>query len=280
MMRGTMISRGGFAVVLLASLVWGSAGGAFAQENVISLALQGNVEKNPYASDADVEAGAKIFRASCAICHGGDATGGRGPNLTRGTYRHGSSDRALFKNILTGIPRTGMPGIYRPDRDIWQAVTYIRSLSKNRKEIQLSGDPKRGRRLYLTRGSCSECHRINGEGGRLGPDLTNIGWIRSPEHLKTSLLKSSESVEDNYRTVRVATSDDIEVEGVLLNEDTYSIQLMDNLENLRSFMKSDVKTIVKPDVSLMPDFEGFFSPGELNDFVAYLYSLRGEGDES
>ena len=246
------------------------------QENVSSLTMQGAELTNLFTLDEDIEAGARVFRTSCALCHGGDATGGLGPDLTRGVFRHGSSDAALFRNVLTGIPGSDMVGVYRPDTEIWRVVSYVRSLSAGSEEVEVPGDPKAGERIYNSRGSCIDCHRVNGKGGRLGPDLSEVGWIRSPQHLETSLLQPSDFVAAAYRQVSVETKDGDFAFGRLLNEDMFSVQLMDDLENLRSFEKGDLASFSKPKESMMPAFGGFFNATEIQHLVAYLYSLKGD----
>ena len=253
-----------------------AAGVALGQENVSSLTMQGAELKNLFTSDEDIEAGARVFRTSCALCHGGDATGGLGPDLTHGVFRHGSSDAALFRNILTGIPGSDMVGVYRPDTEIWRVVSFVRSLSAGAEEVEVPGDPKAGERIYQSRGSCIDCHRVNGKGGRLGPDLSKVGWIRSPQHLEASLRRPSEFITAAYRQVSVATKDGEYAFGRLLNENTFSVQLMDDLENLRSFMKEDLASFSKPEESMMPAFDGFFNATEIQHLVAYLYSLKGD----
>ncbi len=254
-------------------LVTGVAGG---QENVFSLTMQGTEDANPFTSEADIEAGAQVFRTSCALCHGGDATGGLGPDLTRGVFRHGSSDAALFRNVLTGIPGSDMVGLYRPDTEIWRVVSYVRSLSAGAEEVEVPGDPKAGERIYKSRGSCVDCHRVNGKGGRLGPDLSEVGWIRSPQHLEASLRRPSEFIAPAFRQVSVETKEGDFAFGRLLNENTFSVQLMDDLENLRSFMKEDLVGFSKPEESMMPPFESYFNATEIQHLVAYLYSLKGD----
>lgn len=261
------------ALLLASSLLWADG---LAAQNVLSKALQDRVQENPHTTEADVEAGAKVFRRSCSLCHGADGTGGDGPDLTRGVFRHGSSDAALFRNVLTGIPNSGMGGIYQPDKSIWQVVSYVRSLSRGGGEEEVPGDPRRGRLLYMSRGSCSDCHRLNGSGGRIGPDLSDLGWRRAPAHIRASITDPAESVAADYRTVEVRTNDGGVVRGVLRNEDRYSIQLFDEFENLRSFRKTDLAVIDKPEESLMPPLSSFFRGRDLDDLVAYLYSLRPE----
>ena len=270
------ISRRGFlpaAVLLVSSLCWADG---LAAQNVLSRALQERIQENPHTTEADVEVGAKVFRRSCSLCHGADGTGGDGPDLTRGVFRHGGSDAALFRNILTGIPNTGMGGIYQPDKSIWQVVSYVRSLSRAGGEEEVPGDPRRGRMLYMSRGSCSDCHRLNGSGGRIGPDLSDLGWRRAPAHIRASIVDPAESIADDYRTVEVRTNSGGVVRGLLRNEDRYSIQLLDEFENLRSFQKTELAAVEKPEESLMPPLSSFFRGRDLDDLVAYLYSLRPE----
>src|SRR4029077_20376803 len=96
-------------------------------------------EKNPYAGDPKVaKLGEYQFRSNCAFCHGlGARGGGRGPDLTRAQKHHGNTDAEIFHNIHDGIGGTAMPaatnggiGVGMSDEEIWQVVTYIRSVEK------------------------------------------------------------------------------------------------------------------------------------------------------
>ena len=186
--------------------------------------------KNPRTTPADVAAGAKTFRSHCSPCHGMNAEGGRGPNLAAGRFFHGSSDAELLRNISNGIPETEMPGLfYSPDR-VWQVVAYIRSL--NAAAARVEGDPKRGEALFRSNG-CMKCHRIDGEGGRLGPDLSSIGQSRSPEHLRMSIVDPNADVRPRYWVVSFKDGGQ-EQKGFLMNEDTYTVQFIDMKEQLHS----------------------------------------------
>ena len=244
-----------------------------------SLAAQGGAMVNPHTSLEDIASGAEVFRRHCATCHGRNAEGFRGPDLTRGPFRHGQTDTALFRNILQGIPGTSMAGVYLADTQVWQVMSYIRSLGGDRERIAVPGDPVQGMRVFAEKGDCATCHRISGQGGRRGADLSAIGWLRSPEHLRAALLNPSETVEPNYRLVQVILKNGDVVEGIFLNEDTYSIQLMNETEELVSLSKAGVEQVLKPHMSLMPEYEGAFTSKELNDLVAYLYSLEGDPDD-
>src|SRR2546430_17021958 len=106
--------------------------------------------------------------------------GGRGPDLTRAQKRHGNSDEEIFRNVHDGIAGTAMPpataggiGVGMTDEEIWQAITYIRSVEK--KASGINGNPARGKELFYGMAACGTCHIVNGKGGRLGPELATAG---------------------------------------------------------------------------------------------------------
>lgn len=240
----------------------------------MTLSAQQEETENPYTSAEDIALGAEVFRIHCSSCHGGDGSGGKGPDLSRGQFRYGSSDAALYRTIRSGISESGMPRLGSPPERVWRVLAYVRSLSRSDREAAVPGDPVQGKRLYLEKGDCSRCHMIDGVGGRLGPDLSEIGWMRSTGHLSSSILDPNREVDRHYRSLRIVEKGGRVLNGVTLNEDTYSIQLMDLEENLHSLWKSDLEELRQEDTSWMPSYRGTFSDGELDDLVAFLYSLR------
>jgi cytochrome c oxidase cbb3-type subunit 3 len=230
--------------------------------------------QNPRTSPADIAAGAKTFRSHCSACHGLNAEGGRGPNLASGQFYRGSSDLDLLKNISDGIPDTEMPGLfYSPDR-VWQVVAYIRSLN-SAGTSKTRGDPARGAALMASKG-CLQCHRVNGRGGRLGPDLTLIGQARSPEHLRQSILDPNADVRPRYWLVTCSDNSGREYQGFLMNEDSYTIQFIGIDEQLHSLLKAELKQYKVEKLSKMPSFKDALTEEQLQDLVAYLLSLRSQ----
>jgi len=236
---------------------------------------QATVSRNPFTSPADISAGAKTFRSHCAPCHGVNGEGGRGPNLTTGVFFHGSSDVDLLNNISDGIAGTEMPGLfYSPDR-VWQIVAFIRSLNSGSETIPTAA-VARGAELFKSKG-CHQCHRINGEGGRMGPDLSDIGSTRSPEHLRTAVVDPNADVRQRYWVVSFKDASGKGEEGFLMNEDTYTVQFMDMHEHLRSISKSMIKDYKVEKISKMPSFRDSLNTNELEQLIAYLSSLRPKG---
>jgi len=231
---------------------------------------------NPRTSPEDVAAGAKTFRSHCATCHGIRGEGGLGPALASGRFFHGSTDDALLRNISNGIPGTEMPGLfYSPDR-VWQIVAFIRSLNQNARR-EVPGDIAAGSALFQSKG-CVRCHRVQGEGGRLGPDLSSIGKSRSPENLRDSIVNPDAVVQARYWVFEGAAKDGTTYAGFLLNEDSYTVQILDFQEQLRSINKSALSSYKVRKDSRMPSFGKTLNDGQITDLVAYLSSLRPKGD--
>src|ERR1700758_583701 len=113
-------------------------------------------DRNPFARDPKAaKAGESEFRINCALCHGlGARGGGRGPDPTRAPKKHVHSDSEMFQVISNGIPGTAMPangtngqGVGMTDEEIWQIITYIRSVEV-KGPAKLAGDPARGRQVF------------------------------------------------------------------------------------------------------------------------------------
>jgi putative heme-binding domain-containing protein len=237
-----------------------------------SLAAQTPV-RNPRTSPEDIALGAKTFRSHCAPCHGMHAEGGRGPNLASGRFYHGSSDANLLTNITEGIPGTEMPSLFYMEDRVWQVIAYIRSL--NAVAGRPPGDAARGAALFRSKG-CIGCHRVNGEGGGLGPDLTQIGKMRSVEHLRQSILDPSADVQPRYWVASFNDAAGKPGDGFVMNEDTYSVQLMDMNQQLHSYEKAALHDYKVEKVSKMPSYKDSLTGEPLDDLVAYLASLRPE----
>jgi cytochrome c oxidase cbb3-type subunit 3 len=232
-------------------------------------------ETNPYVSPADLAQGRQYFLGHCAQCHGTAGEGGRGVNLTTGRYRHGSSDRQLYMTIRKGVPGSEMPGAGFSQSELWRVVAYVRRLGAAGADEKATGDPKGGQAIYQGKGGCAGCHVVNGSGGRLGPELTAVGLRRSLNFLRDSIVDPGAYIDPDYRAATAVTRDGSKVKGIVLNEDDYSLQLRDTREELRSFLKSNLKDVQPEKESLMPSYKSALSETELNDLVAYMNSLRG-----
>jgi cytochrome c oxidase cbb3-type subunit III len=240
-----------------------------------ALLAQQEEASNPRTSARDVAQGEKTFRSHCSPCHGLKGEGGRGPNLSAGVFYHGAADADLLRNISNGIDGTEMPGLfYSPDR-VWQVVAYIRSLNAASQPASASAIAA-GEALYK-RERCAECHRINGFGGRMGPDLSSIGKTRSTDHLRQSIVEPNADVRQRYCVVSITDATDKTTEGFVMNEDTYTIQFIDPSGRLYSVEKAGLKSLRIERVSKMPSYKGRLSENQVDGLVAYLSSLRPAG---
>ena len=245
---------------------------------VTAIAPQVNAQENPFTTAVDQLMGQRTFRAQCGRCHGRDARGNDesgSPDLTG--ILDANTEQALFSVIRDGIRGTAMIGINRRSSDqmVWQIVTYLNSFSIDPSAYNLAGNVGRGRQLYNANG-CASCHRVEGDGGRHGPDLTTIGERLDPAELRTSLTDPNETVIPRWWTMRVTRQDGSVIEGRRMDEDTFTVRLLDVDENLWHFVKSDLRLTEPIRASTMPAADDL-TGGELDDLVAYLFSLRGQG---
>jgi alcohol dehydrogenase (cytochrome c) len=230
--------------------------------------------KNPREGDAEaIRLGTRLFGTRCSECHGIDAKGVRGPDLTI-LWASGASDDALFQTIRRGVPNSEMPSSSAPDSDIWAILAYLRTLDTPVPVENSSGNAENGERIF--RASCGNCHRVNGRGGHLGPDLSRIGASRSRAALVREIRDPSASIAAGYELAKLVTSDGQEIRGARKNEDAFSIQIMDTRERLQGYLKSNLRELAIESHSLMPDYTVDRLNGrDLDDLLRFLSTLRG-----
>jgi cytochrome c oxidase cbb3-type subunit III len=258
----------------------------------MTTALAGE-DQNALAGDPKAaKAGEFQFRINCAFCHGlGARGGGRGPDLTRAHKRYAHSDAQMFRTINDGIAGTAMPangtngqGVGMTETEIWQLISYIRSVEV-KTSSQPTGNAVHGKQLFNGDANCSGCHMLEGKGGRLGPELTAVGGSRTVESIVDSvrnpsrrlawgLTEATKEFPQEYETVTVVTAEGKEIKGVALNEDLFSVQMMDTSEHIHLFEKDKLRSFEKSRVSLMPAYDtSLLSDKDLQDIVAYLLSV-------
>lgn len=214
------------------------------------------------------------YQLHCAFCHG-QGDDGFAANLKSPRLPQAPTDAAMFNIIRNGIPGSDMPqALGLTDAEIWQLVAYVRAMGRSA-PARVPGDVPRGEALYRGKGACAACHMIGGQGGRQGPDLTDIGAKRSPANLRASLTDPEASIAGGFLLVNLATRDGRKISGVRLNENTFSIQVRDLSDKIHSLRKTDLADLKKElGKSTMPSLKSW-SAAELDDLVAYLFSLRG-----
>ena len=154
-------------------------------------------------------------------------------------------------------------------------VGYLRSLATSGRGSGIAGDAERGKVLFAGKGGCVGCHRVGSVGSRVGPDLSAIGTLRRPANLEQSMLEPDAEILAQNRYYRVVTNDGAAVTGRLLNRDTFSVQLIDSNERIRSFTISSLREHGFVEKSPMPSYANKLSAQEVADLVSYLGSLKG-----
>lgn len=221
-----------------------------------------------------IEEGRAIYTGVCANCHGPDGDQIGGINFSRGQFRRPLTDADLAKIVREGIPNTPMPPTNVPEEQAARIVSYLRSMAESMKESAIPGDPVRGKSLVEGKGGCLKCHMVNGQGSRLGPDLSSIGSLRRAVELQKSLVEPAATVLSEHRFYQVTTKDGRTIKGRLLNMDTFSVQVLDAAdERPKSFERAALRDdgFVDPG---MPSYRTALQPQELADVVRYLASLR------
>lgn len=216
--------------------------------------------KNPFDGDrAAIEAGKATYGSVCEACHGALARGDRGPALT-GSLRHGNSDTEIFRNVRGGIQGTAMPafGQFTADQ-IWQVMAYLRSLSGAAGASDLAaGDAAAGQSVFDGKGGCRTCH---------ASDLSGAG-LRTAQELRSAVVNPGQRP-----VVTVKTKDGKEYRGLRMNDDTFSLQMVDAGGQLRSFAKTAVKVTVEAKSVMPADYGQKLTGPEIQNVVAYLKTL-------
>ena len=224
----------------------------------------------------DIEEGEQLFIENCAICHGPEGDAVPGVALAKGQFRHASSDEELGQVIRNGIPGTAMPPANFHEHQVTALIAYVRSMTASvATSTTTLGDAARGKTIFEQKGECLKCHRVNGKGSYLGPELTDVGVTRRSAQLERSLLEPDAEILPQNRFFRIVTKDGMALTGRLLNLDTFTVQLIDSNERLRSFLKENLKEFDFVDKSPMPPYRSKLSAGEVADVVAYLTTLKG-----
>jgi putative heme-binding domain-containing protein len=228
-------------------------------------------------STADIEVGRHVYGAQCQLCHGPNGDMAAGVNLRLGRFPRAVTDDDLAKVIAAGVPGGRMPGFALSPAETTGLIALIRAGFDPAGTAVKVGNIDRGRTLFATeKAACASCHRVpGGTGPRTAPDLSDIGAVRSASALQRSLLEPSRAMLPINRPATIVTSRGTTVRGRRVNEDTFSVQLVDDREHLVTVAKTDIKSMTLAKESPMPSMATRLSPDEVADLVAYLLSLRG-----
>jgi putative heme-binding domain-containing protein len=233
---------------------------------------QGIHPGNPLGNGPEViAAGHVIYNRTCTACHGVDGgEGERAPALVGDRRFFRLSANSIFDTIKAGIPGTAMPAFNLPDDDVWRIVAWIRAMRGSASETVVPGSAALGAAVFSGKGGCLKCHTLNGRGGTIGPDLSNIGAQVTLGHLQQALTQER-PIPSGYRPVKVVTKVGETVEGIAKNEDAFSIEVLDFKDKLHLYDTNELREIEHGKTSFMPhDYDKVLTAGEYQDLVGML----------
>ena len=256
-------------VYVVAFLLMAGGGAVWAQAGKPSDTYPG---RNPHLGNAaSIKGGLALYRVRCGDCHGLDATGYRGPDLT--AILGGMPDERLFQTIRKGVPGTEMPPSTIPDDEVLMIIAHLRNLGGVATAEKPIGNVDNGARLFASQ--CASCHRVGDRGGRLGPDLSRVGASRSQAALIREIRTPSEWMPPGFEPVTLVMKDGQKIRGTKKAEDVFSIQVMDTRERIQGYQRSGLHEVIYEKTSLMPAYGADrLSTADLNDLVGYLSTLR------
>lgn len=219
--------------------------------------------------------GEQLYNENCVECHGPEGDAVPDVDLGHGRFRRATTDPELVGIVLRGIPNTAMPPNNFSEAQASAIVQFLRA--KARRAAASAGNTTNGQAIFTGKGNCTSCHRVNGAGSRVGPDLSEVGRLRHSTDIESAILDPDAVILPSNRFVRLVTRDGATMTGRMLNQDAFTVQLLDSKEQLRTMMRSDLKEFAFIDKSPMPSYRGKLSPQEMTDLVSYLVSLQGGG---
>jgi cytochrome c oxidase cbb3-type subunit 3 len=238
-----------------------------------ALLLGGSLAAQHSYTRSEIENGAHLYLGSCATCHGARGDMVRGVALMSGRFQRASTDEELVKIIISGIAGTAMPPNNYTDLEAGMIVAYLRGTAAGDGVSVTAGDSARGKALFDGKGKCATCHA---ETSRTAPPLSDIGMLRRPLEIEQSILDPGATLNANYRFARAVTRTGTVVTGRLLNQSTFSVQMLDSAEKLRAFDRASLREFTVLRTSPMPSSRGTLDAQEVADIVTYLTTLRGQ----
>ncbi len=244
--------------------------------------------------------GGRMFQSNCTGCHGTAGDQVPGVALMSGKFRRATNDDEAAAIIRRGVPGTAMQSFNFTEQQAGMIIAYLKSFAGGSVvaagDAPKLGDAARGKQIFeSSKGNCLSCHRVGENGSRIGPDLTSAGLPRPPlsrfvgfsappapptpatviTQLQRDLLDPDAEIAPSNRMFRAVAKDGSTITGRLLNLDAFSVQLFDSKERLVTLQRSELREF-GPVKSAMPSYRDKFTPQELSDLLAYLFSLKGQ----
>lgn len=165
--------------------------------------------------------------------------------------------------------------------EVQALVSYVRALQGKSDDRVVPGNAANGKKIFFGKGECSSCHAVAGQGGFLGPDLTTYGATSSSKQILDAILNANRIVPSGYKSAAATTRDGTRIDGVVRNEDNFSVQLQTQDGAFHFFQKSDLQKLEYSNQSIMPsNYAQRLSQDELNDIVSFLMGANPPHDKN
>jgi cytochrome c oxidase cbb3-type subunit 3 len=217
----------------------------------------------------------KTFSATCAACHGLDGHGGeRGPDIASRQV-HELSNEELMRIVRNGISETGMPNFaYLGEAKTEALVAYLRVLQGTSAPLPMPGNPRNGEALFRGEAKCAECHMSQGVGGFIAADLSAFAAGTSPADIRRAILSPAKEGRQTHPKVMITLADGTSQEGVVRNEDNFSLQLQSMDGTFHLLQRSELTALKpSPEPLVHSDYGKTLTPGQLDDLVSYLMHI-------
>ena len=245
---------------------------------------------NPFAGKSEaIGQGEQVYNQNCTSCHGPNGGAGEiGPEIIHNLsvpLRGELSDNQILDVIRNGEPGTAMPAWKGKlaDDDILKIGAFLHSLRGTAIDNPLAGNVAHGEEIFWGKGQCGSCHMLGGRGALKGPDLTNVAAEYKSNLIVDALTKPNHRVYgdggvhlralpamNTYDAVHVTLNGGRTVDGVLLNQDSYSLQLMGDDNQLHLLDRSRVKAIADKPPLMPTDYDKRLTKNEFADLMAFL----------
>ena len=242
---------------------------------ILSHSQQHAPKSQPPANSTRRSSGQQLFATTCAACHGLDGMGSeRAPNIVTNPQVQKLSNAEIDRIVSSGVPGTGMPSFQRLGQPaITSLVAYLKELQGKNQSAPLPGDPQLGEALFFGSAQCSTCHMASGRGGFIAPDLSTYGQTHAAEKIRSAITTPADR-DSPQAMVTAVTANGERYQGIIRNEDNFSLQLQSSDGAFYFLSKADVKTLDRGHGSIMPsDYASRLSVAQLNDIVSFLLSL-------
>ena len=219
--------------------------------------------------------GEQLYMENCVECHGPEGDVVPDVDLGHGRFRRATTDPELVGIVLRGIPNTAMPPNNFSEAQASAIVQFLRA--KASRAAASAGNAANGQAIFTGKGNCTSCHRVNGVGSRVGPDLSEIGRLRHSTDIERAILEPDfiDRAEQSFRAAGHARRRDHHRADA---ESGHLHRAASRFERAAALAaRADLKEFTFIDKSPMPSYRGKLSPQEMTDLVSYLVSLQGGG---